>query len=281
MDTQTLLHSDYLDILFDARNKNYGGYELRRNYPKRVKKALVTVVLATSIASAFPVIAGMLDKDNIKPSVAFHKPADLIDPILPPLPPITPPPPTPPATSSVPEDVRTAAFADPVIAPDNTIPPEEILAPQEDLKDAQIGTQNKDGDATDTDLASLEQPKGPGGGGIGGNSGAGGAGLSNDAPFITVEQMPEFNGNIGDYLNSKLRYPESAVDAGRQGRVVVRFVVNEDGHITNSEVIKSVAADLDAEALRVVNAMPKWKPGKQNGRAVKVYFTLPISFTLQ
>jgi TonB family protein len=98
--------------------------------------------------------------------------------------------------------------------------------------------------------------------------------------FTMVEQMPEFPGDINKYLSTNLRYPAEAAQKDIQGRVVVRFIVQEDGSIDQATVVRGIGGGCDEEALRVVKAMPRWKPGKQNGKPVKVYFTLPISFKL-
>jgi len=98
-------------------------------------------------------------------------------------------------------------------------------------------------------------------------------------PIRYVEQMPQFD-ELNEYLSTHLRYPEAAKENNMQGRVSVEFVVNEDGSISNARVLKGIGGGCDQEALRVINGMPKWKPGKQNGKAVKVYFVLPIVFVL-
>ena len=99
-------------------------------------------------------------------------------------------------------------------------------------------------------------------------------------PVFIVDQMPAFNGDLSQFLNEHLHYPDEARAAGDEGRVGIQFVVNEDGSISNVEVTHKAGALLDAEALRVVRSMPHWKPGKQGGKAMKVYFTLPITFQL-
>lgn len=104
-----------------------------------------------------------------------------------------------------------------------------------------------------------------------------------DNAFDVVEQMPEYPGGIQElmkFLSMTVKYPEAASKAGTQGRVVVQFIVEKDGTVTSGKVMKSVNEELDAEALRVVNAMPKWKPGMQKGQAVRVKYTIPISFRL-
>lgn len=95
-----------------------------------------------------------------------------------------------------------------------------------------------------------------------------------------AEKMPEPPFNVYEYLSDNVKYPDKAAKAGIEGRVAVQFVIAEDGAITNARIFKAVHPLLDEEALRVVNAMPKWTPGSQNGKAVKVLYTLPITFKL-
>ena len=102
--------------------------------------------------------------------------------------------------------------------------------------------------------------------------------------FDVVEQMPQYKGGdqaLMDYLNKSIKYPVIAEENGIQGRVVCTFVVERDGSITDVKVVRSVDPSLDKEAVRVLKAMPKWIPGKQNGSAVRVKFTLPVTFKLQ
>lgn len=106
-----------------------------------------------------------------------------------------------------------------------------------------------------------------------------------DAPvFFIVEQMPEFPGGdveLRKYLGSAVKYPAIAQENGIQGRVYVQFVVATDGSVTQVKVARGVDPNLDKEAIRVVKSMPKWTPGKQRGKAVKVSYTVPINFVLQ
>ena len=102
--------------------------------------------------------------------------------------------------------------------------------------------------------------------------------------FMVVEQMPEFPGGIQElmsFLSKNIKYPKAAQKNGIQGRVIVQFVVEKDGTPTEFKVMRSVDPDLDAEALRVMKEMPKWKPGMQKGQVVRVKYTLPVTFRLQ
>lgn len=117
--------------------------------------------------------------------------------------------------------------------------------------------------------------------------------FNNDAPeeevieeeiFTIVEQMPEFPGGLEalfSYLGNKLKYPSMAKDANIQGKVYVTFVVDRDGSITNAKVLRGIGGGCDEEAIKVVENMPKWDPGKQRGKAVRVQYNLPINFILK
>jgi protein TonB len=102
--------------------------------------------------------------------------------------------------------------------------------------------------------------------------------------FTVVEEMPSFPGGDGEllrFLSSSIKYPVIAQENGIQGRVTCAFVVNRDGSVVDAEVVRGVDPSLDKEALRVINTMPKWTPGKQRGKPVRVKYTVPVTFKLQ
>ena len=102
--------------------------------------------------------------------------------------------------------------------------------------------------------------------------------------FTIVEEMPEFPGGmnkLGEYLAKNIKYPQMARETGIQGRVFITFVVEKDGSVTNVQVLRSLGGGCDEEAVRVVKSMPKWKPGKQRGKPVRVSYNLPVNFKLQ
>jgi protein TonB len=104
-----------------------------------------------------------------------------------------------------------------------------------------------------------------------------------EAPFMVVEDMPEFPGGTAallEYLRKNIKYPAICRENNIQGRVIVSFVVNKDGAIVDPEVVKSVNPSLDKEAVRVISTMPNWKPGMQRGKAVRVKYTVPVNFRL-
>ena len=104
-----------------------------------------------------------------------------------------------------------------------------------------------------------------------------------EAPFVVVEKMPEFPGGMSalmSYLQKNIKYPAVCRENNIQGRVLIQFIVNKDGSIVEPEVVKSVNPYLDKEALRVIAAMPKWSPGEQRGKPVRVKYTVPVNFKL-
>ena len=265
MDISKILKSDYLDILFEGRNKTYGGYELRKKYPQRMRNATMVLLGVIILLMAYPVIAGFLGDHDKKPVVSI-KEVTLAEP-----PPIdkTKPPPPPPPPAPPPPVKPTVKFTPPVIKKDEEVKEEEKPTPPPDDKVA-VGLKTQAGDPNGIDPGLMDKPgNGP---------------VEAPAPpqiFKFVEQMPAFNGDLQSYLSSHLRYPDDARETGAEGRSIIQFVVNEDGSISGVEIVRSAGnSSLDAEAKRVVSGMPKWKPGKQQGKAVKVYFTLPVTFKL-
>lgn len=266
MENITLLRADYLDIIYNNRNKFYGGYELRRNYNSRLKRAGGFVALALAAIISFSFVK--VEKEIEKP-IVYVKPVDLskIEPIVAVKPvakiePVAPPP-----------KAKTIEYSIPKITPDHEVKPDEQLQPNDKLKTAVAGTANSDGDTILTDVG-ISGPTG--------NGKPGGPVVAAAAPYHTfVEQMPAFIGDMGAYLSSHLQYPAAARETGIGGRVLVQYVVNEDGSISNATVVRSIGGGCDEEALRVIKNMPKWKPGRQNGIAAKVLYTQPITFRLE
>ncbi|MBP9689666.1 MAG: energy transducer TonB [Bacteroidia bacterium] len=98
--------------------------------------------------------------------------------------------------------------------------------------------------------------------------------------MIFVEQMPEFNGDISKFIASKIKYPKDAREKKIEAKVIAQFIIEKDGSISNIEIVKKAGWGFDEETIRVIKLMPPWKPGKQNGKPVRVEFNLPIKFTL-
>ncbi len=101
-----------------------------------------------------------------------------------------------------------------------------------------------------------------------------------EVPFVNAEVMPSFPGNVFKFLSENVNYPIIAIETGIQGKVICQFTVNKDGSIVDIDVVRGVHPSLDKEAVRVIKSMPKWSPGKQRGKAVRVKYTLPVHFKL-
>jgi protein TonB len=272
MDINKILKADYLDILFEGRNKLYGGYELRKKYPKRMAIAGIISIL---------VIGGLFASTLIKieKEVPPVEPPPMKEVVMAEPPPLKenqpPPPPPPPAPPPVKPTVK---FTPPVIKPNEEVKKEDLPEPPKDPK-VVAGPANIEGtlgpDAVDPGLS-------PGG------TGTTPTPVVPDPPKPTgplraVQQMPQFPGGreaLMKYLRDNIRYPLVAAEQGIEGQVVLEFVVDENGEIGNITVKKDLGGGCTAEAKRVVAGMPKWTPGKQNGRAVAVYYSLPVTFRL-
>ncbi len=270
MDIKKLLKSDYLDILYEGRNKIYGSYELRRKYPRRMRIAAISMfaLVALMVGGSF-LAKAIKGKEEVKP-VAIMKEVTLAEP-----PPIDPnePPPHPPPPPPPPPVKPTVKFTPPVIAKDEEVAEEEKPPEVTELEDKMAGLETVEGDPDGLDPGIVDRP---------------GTGTGVVAPpppeiFTFVEEMPEPPFDLPKFLAENIRYPAAAQENNIQGRVAIQFVVSEDGSISDVKVAgnRKLGAGLEEEAVRVVKSMPNWKPGKQNGRPVKVYFTLPVSFKLQ
>ena len=164
----------------------------------------------------------------------------------------TPPPPPPPPAPAVAEVLT-------VVEDDVKLDDVEIVSSEDDAASAQVEAY------TPPAVVEVEEE-------------------SSQQIFTVVETMPEFPGGQGallQYLAKSIKYPVIAQENGIQGRVSCSFVVNKDGSIVDAEVIRGVDPSLDKEALRVINSMPKWSPGKQRGKPVRVKYTVPVTFRLQ
>lgn len=266
-----LTSKDWCNLVFDSKNKLYGGYVLRSESPKRHNRATLLVVVFALIAFSIPMLVKMMmpKKQQIKvtevtalsalPEAEEKK--EEVQPKMEELPP-------PPALKS------SIKFTPPVIKKDEEVRDEEEIKAQQELNTSSANISIADVKGTDevngVDIAEVKE-------------------VVNEAPaeqkpYQMVEQMPSFPGGeakLMEYMRDNLRYPVIAQENGIQGRVVIRFVVSPTGEISNVEILRGVDPSCDREAKRLIAGMPKWIPGKQNGIAVPVYFTVPIVFRLQ
>jgi protein TonB len=252
------------NLVFEGRNQMYGAYELRSNYNKRVTMIIGGMILFSVLLLGVKKFVDRPQEEKVEETLVNTQ-IDLTPP-----PPIeeTPPPPPPPPPPPMVEMVK---FVPPVIKDDAV--EEEPQKLQEEVKETNVGTKDQEGDkdiiAPPTEVAGPGEPAAP-------------------EIFTIVEENAEFPGGIaalGKYLQGKItpNYPQMAKEAGISGKCFLKFVVNEDGSISNVEVLKGVPGcpDCDKLAVNTVKSMPSWKPAKMTGRAVKCYFNLPISFKTQ
>ena len=280
MNTNNILQADLLDIIFENRNKDYGAYELRKNYYKLLKKSMVIVATFLLVTISAPIIASMFEKPIVidkpfKEEVKItqvempHEPLEKIEPIK---------------VDPIEVEVNTVINTIPEIVEAVNVRVEDLPPTKEDLKDHQSGITNHDGethevntiatinDGHGTDIQVIPEEKHP-------------------DPVVEevfgsedITQSPEYPGGEEElmaYLSNNIKYPNRAVETETQGRVVLGFIVDKNGEIDEIKVLRGIGYGCDEEAIRVVNKMPKWKPGKNNGKAVKVYFNLPITFEIK
>ncbi|MBX2906535.1 MAG: energy transducer TonB [Taibaiella sp.] len=268
MDKQMLLQADYLDIIFDGRNKTYGGYQLRRDYGDRLRNAGAIMFLAVLGLVALVGFERPVEHSNVLDIAG--RVVDLTDVLLPP-PAVAAPPPPPKTVQSPPPPVPAMKFTEPVLT-NEPIEEKETMPEASNMKGLASGAGNE-GDSAAIGIGNE--------GNIGAVGRTMGAEKKPELPRTFVEQMPTFNGDLNSYLAAHVHYPEAAREAGVEGRVVVEFIVDEHGAVTNARVAKGIGGGCDEEALRVISGMPHWKAGKQNGAPVKVLFNVAVKFVLQ
>ena len=263
------------DIVFADRNKAYGAYSLRQGYNKTIYRSLIAGSILFLVAMAAPtIITALTPKEEEQAMVEV----DLMKLPPPPIDPNEPPPPPPPPVE-VPK-VNTVKFLPPEVKPDEDVPEETPPPTVEELKEAVAAEKTQEGDPNaEETIVAPEATAAPTKAEV-----AVEAAPKEETVFTVVEQQPEFPGGmaaLGQFLGKNIRYPAAASRANVSGRVFVSFVVNTDGQIYDVQVLKGLGFGTDEEAIRVIKAMPKWKPGKQSGRPVRVKYNLPISFQLE
>ena len=264
-----ILKPEWLDIVFVGRNKSYGAYELRKQNPKSTAKALFFTVLLFVFAVSLPTILNRIKNfipkapEKVKiTEVTLKPPPPLDETKKPPLPPPEPPKPK----------VDVVKFPPPVVKPDNQVVDKDPPTADE-LKVADPGQKDQKGNP-DADVH-IDEPIG--------NSDTKQVTEDSNEIFTAVEHPAEFPGGIEKfytYLQNTMKYPAVARENNVQGKVFLQFVVEKDGSLTDIKVVRGIGRGCDQEAMRVLKASPKWKPGEQNGRVVRSTYTVPINFTL-
>lgn len=272
-----LISSDWVDLVFEGRNKAYGAYRLRKSTTKRNILAMVAVVLLLIVAFIILTVKNFVDEQRAK--VAMTQVAELTNYKQPEKKAEVKQKKVEVEPERVVERVKSSIkFTAPVIKKDEEVKPDEELKTQDELMSTKtaIGTFDVKGndDANGEVLKAKEviaEPEPP-------------KHEEENKVFDIVEQQPMFPGGhtaLMKYLSEHTKYPVVAQENGVQGRVTVQFVVEKDGSISDVHVLRGVDPSLDKEAVRVVKSMPRWTPGKQNGINVRVNYRVPVLFRLQ
>jgi periplasmic protein TonB len=277
MEAKEVLMSRMDDIVFENRNKSYGAYVLRKQYDKHVRNGLIVGTLLFLLIVFIPVIsefvskiAGSLKKKEIIVKIDLEPPPPLNTEELPPPPPDVPPPPPP--------SRPTIRYTPPVVKADEKVRDEEPPPTIDELKDIAISTKTREGSDDGIPLDILDEY------GTGPTDPPLTEASKKEEIHTRVEQMPQFGSGereLLEYLAKNIKYPTIARENAIQGTVVIQFVVDKDGSVTEPTVVREVGGGCDEEAIRVIKTMPRWIPGKQQGKPVKVRYTLPVKFKLE
>lgn len=247
------------DIVFEIRNKEYGAYKLRKKYSRNViiSMGIGILILGTAVITPYLNAKAAENKQNRAERQVEIKMENLDQPNEAAPPP--PPPPPPPA-----EAVQQAKYVPPVVV--DSVKPEEVVQLMT-MDEAQVEVKNEEVVEIVQEVKEEVQEE-----------------EAEPEPFVVVEEMPMFPGGdveLLKYIAEHTNYPEVAKENNIQGRVIVRFCVTAKGGVNQVSVLKGVDPELDAEAIRVVNSLPPFKPGKQGGKPVPVWYMVPITFTLK
>lgn len=261
-----IFDSNWVDIVFKGRNQAYGAYVLRKKSDENTNKGIVFAIIFFTLVISTPMlidlIKGLVPKEAEE--VKVTEVTTLEEP-----PPVDKNEPPPPAAPPPPPLKSTVKFTPPEIKPDEQVP-DEPPPIQDEMKDKDAATETVEGDPNGVDASLLET-----------GSGDGLTGEAEPEIVTFAEQMPEFpDGDLYAYLGKTIQYPTMARENGIEGKVVLQFVVERDGKITDVTVVKKAGWGLDEEAVRVVKNMKPWKPAKQNGKPVRLKYTLPVAFKL-
>jgi periplasmic protein TonB len=274
MDVNKIMTADILDLVFEGRNKEYGAYELRKTYNRRLTAALIGTAAICILLFLFFFISNSFGNNKDKNQMVVQdvqleevKQEKKDEP---------PPPPPPPKPE--PPKVEITKFTPPKIVKDEEVKEDEKPPEVEKLEETKIGTINQEGikdegivapPVSDEGKGVVEAPKKEE--------------EDWDKTFTKVEIESEYPGGASAwqrYLNKNLRYPQEAIDAEIQGTVVVQFIVDKGGNVSDVEAI-SGPKELRDEAVRVIKKSGSWTPAVQNGRQVKSYKKQPIVFRLE
>ncbi len=266
-----LHREEWLDVIFDQKNKSYGAYALRRQSDANTSKSLLYAGTFFILLFLSPRIISL-----IKGPVPEEVTTAQIEVVVAPPPAVNPETPPPPAVEPPPARQDQVKFPPPVVRADNLVNDVEPLQIK-DLQHADPGQKTIAG-SPDADIVIVE-PAGDGPK----RDAAVAADDSKIYDIAILEVPPTFPGGMDKfykYLSKSIKYPPMAAENNIQGKVFASFVVEKDGTLTDIEVVRSLGAGTDEEAIRVLKASPSWTPGVQNGKQVRVKYNIPISFSL-
>ena len=256
-----IIKNQWLDIVFEGRNKIYGAYELRKSNTKTTVRALIIGSVVFSLAVAAPLIISLLPENDVDEkdndirltTVKLPPKKEIVKPNLPP-----PPPPAP--------KVDQVKFVKPVVAKTEEIteePPKIV-----ELKEKKIGSESIKGNPDA--VLTVDEPVGTGTAAVVEED-------NNVYNTAGIEVKPDFPGGIEKFyrfVGNNYKTPE---EEGLKGKVYVTFVVEKDGSLTDIKVLRDIGYGTGAEAIRVLKKCPRWTPGEQNGKKVRVLYSLPIT----
>jgi protein TonB len=275
---------EWCDLVFEGKNKDFGAYVIRTESPKRHNKAVLWTLIGAVIVGllawglvktqeylAERRLAEMGEQEEVL--IDMSQDAEEPEPEQERL--------EQPKPEVLPEEVlKSVKVTELQIVEDDKVKKEDEIKTQDELKETETAFGQKDNEKGTEDRnvtrtlkeevvveKPVEKPK-----------------EVKEEIFRSVEQMPQFPGGdaaLMKYLSSHIQYPAMAAENNVQGKVILQFVVEKDGRVGEVKVARSVDKDLDKEAIRVVKSLPKFTPGRQNGQAVRVWYTLPVTFKLQ
>ncbi|MCZ4243013.1 energy transducer TonB [Pedobacter punctiformis] len=267
-----IFRKEWLEVVFADKNKNYGAYQLRKTNGSNTTKALIigSIIFLVLFFSPkiYSLIKGSIDTqdDQQKAQEVIIAPPPPVDPKTPPPPPVEPPPPK----------VDQVKMPPAIVKPDELVRDEEPPT-VEKLKEADPGQRDIKGDPT-ADIV-IAEPVGEGP-----KKEAAVAVDDNKVyDFVSIEKQPGFPGGMPkfySFLQKTMKYPPMAQENNVQGKVFLSFVVEKDGKLTDIQVTRGLGSGTDEEAVRVLKASPRWDPGIQNGKPVRVKFNINVNFTL-
>jgi len=275
---------EWCDLVFEGKNKDFGAYVIRTESPKRHNMAVIWTLIGALLVAALAF--GLVKANQYLEAKRLANAQDQTEVLIDMSQEAEEPEPEqqrvePEKPEVLPEEVlKSVKVTELQIVEDDKVKKEDEIKTQDELKETETAFGQKDNKEGTEDRnvtrtlkeevvveKPVEKPK-----------------EVKEEVFRSVEQMPQFPGGeaaLMKYLQSHINYPPMAAENNVQGRVVVQFVVDKTGKVGEVKVVRSVDKDLDKEAVRVCKSLPKFTPGRQNGQAVSVWYTLPVTFKLQ